>query len=113
MSLKIKNLKEILKYEGIPFEASAKLEDLQALVLNIQEMKTQKGCKNPKTVSDIDMKSPLSVKNMTSTKRISGTPTASTDYTPDEKIKVILFFPPPPPKKKNSIKKNITNMLKM
>ena len=105
--VKIKNLKEILRHEDIPFQNSATLEDLQTLVLDIPEIKTQKSCNSPHTVSDFDLTTPPSVKNAPFVlKRVSGTPTASIGYTPErpppKKLKKFLS-----PLKKSSFKKKV------
>lgn len=103
--VKIKNLKEILRHENIPFQNSAKHEELQTLVLNIPEMKIKKSFASPHSIPEIAMKTPPSVKDSPGfIKRLSGTTKASADYTPERHPpkKFKRFFSP---LKNSSIKK--------
>lgn len=90
------------------FQTSARLNDLKTLVLNIPEGRKQNTSTIPNNVPDIDMKTPPSVKDMTSVKRRSGTPKEATDNTPErhapKKLKKKVFSP----LKKSSVKKKIT-----
>ena len=109
--VKIKNLKEILRHEGVPFKNNAKLEELQTLVLNISEIKSQYSCNGQQISSDVEMKSPPSGKDIPFTKRVGGKPTASIDYTPErhppKKFKKLFS-----PIKKSSVKKTVTKYIK-
>jgi len=115
--IKIQNLKAVLKHKGISFPMSAKLEDLKAMLLHAPESShcTPRNTPNTphtSTSSEVDMTTPPSTKDMPSFKRMCGTPTKFSDYTPErhapKKLKKSFLSSV----KKSSLNKKVTTLVK-
>lgn len=108
--VKIKNLKAVLTHEGMPFQTSARLEDLKTLVLNLPESTTKNSSYISYINSEAELKTPPRVE-ISSTKGPSRTPPKHSDYTPErhppKRLKRKIFSP----LKKSSFKKGFTKCI--